>query len=324
MKTALLVNSENFEKYANWSSAGFELIHIGTQEPDPEKIIATGAGALLVDPMLKVGAEIILNMPELRIIHSFGVAYNGIDLEAARDVGVYVCNNAGVNAYPVAEQALLLILSLLKKYRWGEDMVYAGRQMEAKSACFENGLPELGGLSVGLVGLGAISKALASMLTPFGCKLSYFTRSGDHGLTGLAYIPLDELYSSCDIISLGVPVTPETTNMINSETLKLFKRGAILINTARGDLMDLEAVIGALKSGQLGGLGADTLAPGPLSPDDPLLRELASNELQRRVALSPHIGGITAGCFIRAYERSRQNIEAVANGQRPNCIVNGL
>ena len=323
MKVTLIVNGENFNKFAEWKDTGWELIHLGNGAPDIGRIVSTGADALIVDAITKIGAEIIDNMPSLKLIHSHGVAFNAIDIESARKAGVYVCNCAGVNAESVAEQAVLLILALLKKFRWGEDMVYSGRQMEAKTDCFKEGLPELGGKTVGIVGLGAIGKALARMLRPFGCRLVYNTRSGDRREEGLTYLPLEELYSSCDIVSLHVPVTPVTTNMINSESLSLFKRGAILINTARGELMDHAAVVDALKSGQLGGLGADTLAPEPFMPDNPLLCDLPE-ELRHRVALSPHIAGITAGCFIRAYERVRNNIEAICRGERPGNVVNGL
>ena len=323
MKAALLINRENFEMYANWDGAAWDIIHMGNGEPDPKSVTATDADVLVVDAIMKIGPEIIENMPSLKLVHSQGVAFNGIDTDSARKAGVYVCNNAGVNAQPVAEQTILLILSLLKKFRWGEDMVYTGRQMEAKMDSFKNGIPELGGLKVGIVGLGAIGKALAALLMSFGCKVSYYTRSGDQGISGLSYMPLEELYATSDIVSLNVPVTPETTDMINSESLKLFKRGAILINAARGELMDHEAVVDALKSGQLSGLGTDTLSPEPFLLDNPVIAALPE-DMRYRVALSPHIAGITAGTFIRVYERIKKNIEAVAKGERPDCIVNGL
>jgi lactate dehydrogenase-like 2-hydroxyacid dehydrogenase len=323
MKAAMLINRDNFEKYSDWNDSGFELMHFGNGAPDPEVITKTGADALVVDAIMKIGPEIIENMPGLKLIHSQGVAYNGIDLNSSRENGVYVCNCAGINARAVAEHAILLTLALLKNFRWGEDMVYSDRQMEAKTSCFKNGLPELYGLSVGIVGFGAIGKAFASLLKPFDCNISYYTRSGDCGAEGLTYMPLDELFARNDIISLHVPVTPETTNMINSESLKLFKPGSILINTARGELMDHAAVVDALISGKLVGLGADTLAPEPFTPDNPILRDLPE-ELRRHVALSPHIAGITAGTFIRAYKRIRDNLEAVSAGQRPECVVNGL
>ena len=323
MKVALLINRDNFDKYADWSDTGWELEHLGNAPADAGRIISLGADAIVVDAVVKLGADIIEHMPQLRIIHSQGVAFNAIDLESARAANIYVCNCAGANARPVAEHTVMLILNLIKSFRYNEDMVYANRQMEAKTACFVNGLPELYGRKVGIVGYGAIGSETANILRAFGCALYYYSRTKKDDAGNIKYLPLEELYASCDIISLHVPVTPQTENMINSQTLKLFKQGALLINTSRGELMDHEAVVDALISGRLGGLGADTLAPEPYLPNNPIISTIPP-ELRGRVALSPHIAGITAGFFTRAYEHIRKNIESVAAGKKPDCIVNGL
>jgi lactate dehydrogenase-like 2-hydroxyacid dehydrogenase len=250
------------------------------------------------------------------------VAYNAIDLAAAARAGVYVCNNAGVNARAVAEQAITLILALLKDFRFNEDAVYGGRQIDAKTSCFAGGITELGDCHVGIVGLGATGTALAERLRAFGCRLSYYSKT-QKPERGIEYLPLQELYSKCDIVSLHVPVTGETENMIDDAALASFKRGAILVNTARGELMDHGAVVRALESGALGGLAADTLAPEPVRPDNPIIASLRP-EIRRRVALSPHIGGITAGCFLRTYEHVWANVAAIERGERPDCVVNGV
>jgi len=324
MKIALLINREGFEKYTNWNSFGWDLIHLGNQALDIAEIVATNAGVIVADAITKVGSDIIGNMPQLKLVHSQGVAYNAIDIDAAKSAGVYVCNCAGANARSVAEHAVMLMLVLLKNFRYNGEMVYEGRQMEAKTASFLNGPQELFGLKVGIVGYGAIGRMLAAMLKPFGCELyfhdAFVTESAG---SDAAYMQLEEVYSKCDIISLHAPVTPATENMINRETLKRFKKGAILINTARGELMDHAAVAEALISGRLGGLGADTLAPEPFDMNSPLINGLPK-DIRRNVALSPHIAGITPGFFVRAFERIRRNIEAVANGKRPECVVNGL
>ena len=322
MKAALLINRDNFEMYARPAPEDWELIHMGSGTPDAEKVIATDADVLVVDAIMKIGPEIIEHMPNLKMVHSQGVAYNGIDLQAAAQKGIFVCNNAGVNAQAVAEQTILLILALLRHFKTYEDMTYTGRQMEAKTACFKNGLTELGALRVGIVGLGAIGTATAERLKAFGCKLCYYSRT-EKPESGIDYLPLDELYATSDIVSLHVPVMPETENMITDATLSKFKHGAMLINTARGGLVDHQAIVRAIQSGQLGSFGADTLAPEPVLADNPFLTALPE-ALRERVALSPHVGGITAGCFIRAYENVFSNIAAVERCERPNCIVNGI
>jgi len=320
----LLINRGNFEKYTNWGGTGWEFVHLGNAvNPDAEKVIATAADVIIVDAITKVGPDIINNMPGLKLIHSQGVAYNGIDLATAKDAGIYVCNCAGANASSVAEHTVMLMLTLLKSFRPNEDMIYANKQMEAKMACFEKDQLELGMLKIGIVGYGAIGKALAVILRSFGCQLCYYDMiKADPGKDSIEYLPLEELYASCDIVTLHAPVTPDTENMVNEKTLGLFKPGSILINTARGELMDHTAVAAALISGALGGLGTDTLAPEPFRLDNPILS--LPVDVRSRVAITPHIAGITSGFFFRAYERIRGNIEAVSRGERPVCIVNGL
>jgi phosphoglycerate dehydrogenase-like enzyme len=324
MKIALLVNRTNLERFAEPKAvpAHWVLEHFGNEAPDPEKLIKSGAQVLVADAILKIGPEIIERMPDLRLIHSQGVAYHAIDLACAGRAGIYVCNNRGVNAQAVAEQTVMLMLTVLKKFRLYEDMVYAGLQMQAKTACFENGLPELGSCRIGLVGLGAIGLAVAERLKAFGCALSYYDKMKQPE-RGIEYLPLEELYACSDIVTLHVPVTPETKGMIHEGTLQKMKRGAVLINTARGELMDHSAVVQAILSGQLGGFGCDTLDPEPVLKTNPFLAGLPE-QVRHCVSLSPHIAGITAGSFRRTYAHIWSNIAAVERGERPDCVVNGL
>ncbi|NLM46330.1 MAG: GyaR protein [Firmicutes bacterium] len=324
MRVALLVNKDNVERYTPPGTipADWELFHLGNDSPpDVDKLIATNAEAVLVDPILPFTAAMIKGLPQLKLIHSQGVAYNLIDLEAARKAGVYVCNCAGVNAPAVAEQAILLMLALLRRFGEYEKMVYAARQIEAKNACFKNGLTELASCHVGIIGLGATGRELAKRLQAFGCKVSYYSRREVPGC-GLPRIPLDEIYRQCDIISLHVPVTAETTGMINDAAFNKMKRGAILINTARGELVDQEALCRALMDGRLGGAGLDTLSPEPVRPDNPVIN--LPEEVRHKVALSPHIAGITAESFRRSSAVIWDNMKRVSTGQRPLNIVNGL
>ncbi len=322
MKIALLVNRDNFEAYAPPVPGDWDIVYLGNGEPGAAAVAATNADVLIVDAVMKIGGGIIEALPGLKLIHSQGVGFAGIDIAAASKAGVYVCNNAGANAQSVAEHTLLLALALIKRFRKYEDMVYAGRQMEAKTECFQSGLPELSTYKVGVVGMGAIGRATAALFQAFGCEVCYYSRTEKPGC-GYEYLPLETLYAGCDIVSLHCPVTPETAGMIDARALSKMKDGAILLNTARGELVDHLAVVESLKSGKLSGFGADTLSPEPVLPGNPFLTALPVG-LKSRVALSPHVAGITASCFIRGYQNIFNNIEAVRQGRRPVCIVNGL
>ncbi|NLL38328.1 MAG: GyaR protein [Clostridiales bacterium] len=323
MKVAIMVNRTNLERYTAPGAipADWELIHLGNGAIDEEKIIATDADAILVDPMCTVSAKVINGMKHLKLIQSQGVGYNYIDIDEARRAGVFVANCAGANASAVAEQAVLLMLALLRSFRENEDMVFASRQIEAKTRCFENGLMELGDCHIGIIGMGAIGCATARLLKAFGSTVSYFSR---HEVPdcGFSLLSLDELYAQCDIISLHVPVNSETIGMINNTAINKMKRGAIIINTARGEIVDQEAVCRALIDGRLGGYGTDTYTPEPVTPDNPLLA--LPPAARRKVALSPHIGGITAGSFYRYFDIIWTNMKRVSEGQRPVNIVNEM
>ncbi|MBR3690049.1 MAG: D-2-hydroxyacid dehydrogenase, partial [Eggerthellaceae bacterium] len=134
------------------------------------------------------------------------------------------------------------------------------------------------------------------------------------------YVELDELLSACDIVSIHVPVTPETTGLVDGEFIRKMKRGAILINTARGEIVDQLALKEAIISGHLSAAGLDTLHPEPVKPDNPLLH--LPVEFEKRIVFSPHIGGVSEGMFYRAHKTVWENIERVVSGEDPIHRVN--
>ena len=287
---------------------------------------ASDAAILFVDAITAVPAEWIQALPQLKMIHSEGVAYDKIDLAAARERGIYVCNNKGCNAGAVAEQAILLMLMLLRRALEGDRAVREGRQMEMKERCMVEGLTELSACKVGLVGFGDIARAAAERLAPFGCELYYYTKHRrtpeEERKYGITYLPLEELAERSDIVSLHCAVNDETRGMVDDALLRRMKPTAYLINTARGDLVDNDALRRALTEGRIAGAGLDTLAPEPVPADHPLVT--LPPEIQRRVILAPHLGGITEASFRRAHAHMWRNAQRLAAGERPDSIVNGL
>ena len=194
-----------------------ELVFLDKDSTEAE-ILAAGADAevLFVDAITVVSAALMEHMPCLRLIHSEGVAFDRIDLSAARERGIYVCNNKGCNAGAVAEQTVLLILMLLRHALEGDEAVRAGRQMEMKERCMVEGITELSACKVGLVGFGDIARAAAERLVPFGCELYYYTKHRrlpeEEKKYHVTYLPLEELAEKSDIVSLHCAVTEETRN----------------------------------------------------------------------------------------------------------------
>lgn len=297
---------------------GVDPVQAAAAHPDAEIVF--------VDPIVDTTAAVMDQLPNLKLIQSEGVAFNRIDLEAARTRGIFVCNNKGCNATSVAEHTVMLILMALRFGITGHNAVRAGRQVEMKQAVMASRAPELGLSSVGLVGFGDIAQATARRLAPFGCKLYYYSlhrRSPQvEADFGVAYLPLEELVATCDITSLHCAVNDQTRGMVNAALLSHFKPGAILVNTARGDLLDNLAVREALLEGRLGMIAMDTLAPEPTPGDHPLVD--LPDSIRDHAIYSPHLGGNTGGSFFRAHNNMWNNARLVSQGQRPSFIVNGL
>lgn len=180
---------------------------------------------LFVDAIAPVDDALMDRMPGLRLIHSEGVAYNAIDLDAARRRSIFVCNNKGCNAAPTAEMAVMLMLMSLRFGIPGDRAVREGRQIRFKEGVMASGGPELGERTVGLVGFGDIAQAVARRLRPFGCSLFYYAPHRrppevEAGF-GISYLPLEALFARCDLISLHCAVTHETRGMVDAALLEL-------------------------------------------------------------------------------------------------------
>lgn len=285
--------------------------------------VAADADFIMADAISPVSARLIESMLNLKLVHSEGVAYNAIDVEAARARNVYVCNNAGANAVGVAEQTVLLMLACLRDVVNGDAAVREGRQIQTKERMMLEGIRELGDCRIGFIGFGAIAQETARHLAGWGCEMLYNKRhrlaEEDERALDVRFATVDEIAAGCDIVSIHVPVTDETRNMVDAAFFARMKPGAILVNTARGEIVDTHALADALEAGTLAAAGLDTVAPEPVLPGNPLLN--LSDQAARRVVLSPHIGGTTIGFFRRAHRTIWENIARVAAGEKPVNIV---
>lgn len=288
---------------------------------------AGDAEYLVADAIASISGELIRQMPNLRMIHSEGVAYNSFDIHAAAERGVFVCNCKGMNAMAVAEQTLLLMLGVLRGVTEGDRAVRSGDQITVKEGYMRRGdLLELSDLKVGLIGFGDIAKCVAKLMKAFQTETYYFSR---HRASreiekeyGVSYLPLEELCASCDMISIHVPVTPDTEGMINEKFFAKMRPGSYLINTARGEIVDSQALADAIQKKIVRMAGLDTVAGEPVKKDNILLNQ--PREILDRILFSPHIGGITASSFRRGYEMIWEDIFAIERGQKPKRVVNGL
>ena len=305
-----------------------DITYVPVNASDEEKIAAgNDAEVIIVDAMGKVSADVIKAIPSLKMIHSDGVGFQGVDLAAAKEAGVYVCNCKSMNAIAVAEQAILLMLGLLRNVCVGNRAVHEGKQITVKEDYMLNGsLREIGDCTIGLYGFGDIAKKVAEYAGVMGARIVYFDvfRAPEEveKKYNATYMTLDELLAESDIVSIHVPVTPETTNVVNDSFLEKMKNDAILINTARGELVDSEALIRALENGTIAGAGLDTIAGEPVAIDNPIAK--ASGDVADKMILSCHIGGISNSSFARGFDMLWEDILAIEEGKKPKRIVNGL
>ena len=291
--------------------------------------ICWDADCMLASLVKPVDEALISKMPYLKMIHSEAVGFDNIDIAYAEKRGIYVCNSAGANAKAVAENTILLMLSVLRELPYSEYTVRNNLYFEGQNHMTFCGLPDLGQCHVGLIGFGDIGKSVAALLKGFGSKVSYYKKTLQPKEEAdifekycARYLDLTEIFKECDIISLHVPATSATIGMINSEALALMKPTAIIINTARGKLIDQSALAEAISKDQIFGAGLEVQYEEPVAMDDKILN--LPGDKKFRVVLTPHCGGKTPTSFRNAYDNLQYNLRRIYEGKRPRNIVNGL
>lgn len=248
-------------------------------------------------------ADILRQAPRLRLVQKIGVGVNTIDLAYAKQNNIAVCNMPGTNSQAVAEMTLMLMLSCLRHLPHIDGQVRQGVWMQDQRV--SESLREIKGLTIGLFGFGGTPAILAPILAAIGAQVIYTNRHKKN--VPYEYVTLDELLVRSDILSLHVPLTDETEKSINAQTISKMKEGALLINTARGGLVDEGALVAALASGKLAGAGLDVFADEPVAADHPLLAF-------PNVTVTPHMAWLTQQTWARSLDVAMHNAHAVFNG----------
>jgi D-3-phosphoglycerate dehydrogenase len=247
----------------------------------------------------KVGAAAMDAAPSLKVISKHGSGTDTIDKAAATARGIRVVAAAGANAAAVAEHALALLLACAKSVVALDARMHAGHWDKATHKSIE-----LEGRSIGLVGLGAIGLRFARMADAMGMKVLGFDPYAKDLPAHVRAVDLDTIWRESDAISLHCPLTADNARLLNAQTLAACKRGVIIVNTARGGLIDEVALLDAIRSGQVAGAGLDSFAVEPMVAPHPFHGEA-------RITLSPHIGGVTADAYVKMGVGAAQNALAV-------------
>ncbi len=257
----------------------------------------------VLEPFTAAHADIA---PKLRLVQKIGIGVNTIDLEAAKAKDIAVCNMPGTNSRAVAEMALSLMLGCLRRVPLFHEATRAGDGWAVPIDTMES-MGEIHGRTVGLVGFGAVPSLLAPMLAAMGARVIY-SETVPKPDVPYERRELDELLAESDIVSLHIPLFPETENLIDADALARMKPGSILINTARGGLVDQTALIEALRRGHIAMAGLDVLAEEPVDPADPILS--AEN-----VITTPHVSWLTRETLLRSLDVAVDNCARLRDGR---------
>jgi D-3-phosphoglycerate dehydrogenase / 2-oxoglutarate reductase len=303
-KPALLVTGADLAPQALAVLEDFEIVYAG-KTPTEDDIVAL---CRRHDPVAiivrygKVGAAAMEAAPSLKVISKHGSGTDTIDKNAAQARGVRVVAAVGANAAAVAEQALALLLACAKSVVTLNQRMHAGHWDKATHKSVE-----LEGRTIGLVGLGAIGLRFARMADAMGMRVIGFDPYAKDLPAHVQPVDLEAIWRESDAISLHCPLTSDNAKMLDARALARCKRGVIIVNTARGGLVDETALLDAVRSGQVASAGLDSFAVEPMTAPHPFHGE-------PRITLSPHIGGVTADAYVKMGVAAAQNALAVLNG----------
>lgn len=261
--------------------------------------------AVINQAELKVDEALLREAGKLKIVANVSIGADNLDLALMAQRGVWASNTPGHFDYPVAEYAIGGIIAVLRRILEADQFVRSGNWRS-----FQPGLWDGEGLTnkkLGIIGMGSIGKSLARLGSSLGMEVFYYNRSDVS--TPYARLSLQELLSVSDVVSVHVPYSAQSHEMIGADELQRMKKGALLVNTSRGKVLDERALIHALVTGHLGGAVLDVFYDEPQVPE--ALRLLPN------VVLSPHVGGGTRSSRIACYQMAVANVKAVLEGEPP-------
>lgn len=282
----------------------------------PEEVIERAKDSeIILTNKVVFTKEVIDQLPKLKYIGVLATGFNIIDTKYAREKGITVTNIPAYSTDSVAQMVFAHILNITNDIAHYAEENRNGRWTNSLDFCYMDGtLHEIASMSIGIYGLGSIGKKVAEVANAFGMKVYACSSKEQSQLPDyVTKLPLDEMLATADIVTLHCPLTDQTKEMINAETLKKMKKGAILVNTGRGPLVNEQDVADALKADQLGAFCADVLTVEPARADNPLLSA-------PRCYLTPHVAWATYEARVRLMNIAVNNVAEFINGNPVNVV----
>lgn len=299
-----------------FSDMGETVVYDRTPVDDEKEIMRRiGDSEIILTNKTPISRAILERCPAVRYVGLLSTGYNVVDVEAARERGIPVCNVPGYGTASVAQMTIALLLEICHRVGHHNQAVHAGRWSESVDYCFWDGtLIEAAGKTMGIVGFGSIGQAVGRIAEALGMTV---IASGPHpwgeGERPAPYVPLEELLGCSDVVSLHCPLFPEIRGLINRETIAKMKDGAILLNTGRGPLLVEQDVADALNSGKLYAAGVDVAETEPIPAASPLLTA-------KNCVITPHIAWAPLEARRRLMDIAAGNLRSFLSGKPVNAV----
>lgn len=288
-----------------------------TKQQVLERLKDVNPDAVIVNKIV-MGKEEMYTASNLKIILEAATGYNNIDIECAKALNIRVANVAGYSTMSVVQHTFAHLFYLYEKMRYYDDYVKSGDYSNSTIFTnFGNVFNELAGKTWGIVGLGNIGRRVSDVAKAFGCKVVYYSASGNTYDTEYEKVELDDLLKNSDIISIHAPLNKYTENLMNYENFKKMKNTAYLINMGRGPIVNEADLAKAINEGEIAGAGLDVLTKEPMSSDNPLLTIKDSNKL----VITPHNAWATYEARVRLLDEIYNNLKSFINGEARNVVI---
>ncbi len=272
---------------------------------------------IIITNKIYLGADILRNAENLKLIALTATGTNNVDLEYAKSKGIAVANVAGYSTMTVAQHTFALLFYLYENLQYFDNYVKSGKYCESQSFThLGRNFGELDGKVWGIIGLGAIGKRVANIASSFGCKVIYYSTSGNNSCDEYERVDKEKIFSCSDILSIHAPLNENTKNLVDYEKLSLMKSNSVLLNLGRGPIINEEDLTRALNENKIAGAGLDVLVNEPMSTNCPLLNVRDKEKL----FITPHIAWASTEARTRLVNEIELNIKAFLDGEKRNRV----
>ena len=266
----------------------------------------------------RMNEELLKDAPNVKMLAITATGFDNIDLEYCKSRGIAAANVKAYSTPAVAQHTFAMALFVLEKISYYDEYVKSGRYSSQSGFCnFDEKYNELSGKTWGIIGMGNIGRSVARIAEAFGCKVIFYSASGNSTCTDYERVELETLLKESDVLSIHCPLSDRTRNLINRDTLKLMKRNAILINVARGPVVNDVDLAEALNNGTIAGAGLDVLGVEPMEKDNPL----GLIKDSRKLLITPHMAWASVESRQRCFDEVFENIRAFMEGRERNRLV---